>query len=216
MARRIKKVGGQKQTWPIKDAKQFENFLLYWAIKRDQAKTAVKRFQADRNWMLCMVGVNTAHRAEDLLQLRVSDVIRGYVTIKENKTGKPQNYKMAKELHDEIKAYVQRNELTDNQYLFPGQMNMHFAITRQRSHKIVMQAADVVGIGFPFGLHGLRKTFGYHYMLNGGNILTLMRMYNHDDTAVTMLYIMWGNEDVQADRHSTYFAGKKSTKTRKQ
>ncbi len=212
MARKLKKSGGKKRTWPIKNVKQFENFLLYWAIKRDQAKSPKKKYQAYRNWMMCLIGVNTAFRAEDLLQLRVRDVIKGYVSIKENKTGKFQHFRMAKELHQEIIEYVETFNLTNNQYLFIGQAKTMEPITRQRSHKVVMQAANEVGIGFPFGLHGLRKTFGYHYMLNGGNVLTLMKMYNHDDTTVTLLYIMWGDDDVQADRHSTYFAGKKSAK----
>ncbi|MBR3693570.1 MAG: tyrosine-type recombinase/integrase, partial [Erysipelotrichales bacterium] len=132
--RRVKKIGGQKETWPIKDTKLLDSFLLYWSIRRDKAKSEVKRFQADRNWMLCMMGVNTAHRAEDLLQLRVADIEAGYVTIRENKTGKAQNYRMNKELHNQILEYVDRNELTRGMYLFPGQKNMNFAITRQRSH----------------------------------------------------------------------------------
>lgn len=38
--------------------------------------------------MLFLIGFNTAFRAEDLLQLRVKDVIKGFVSIKENKTKK--------------------------------------------------------------------------------------------------------------------------------
>lgn len=207
--RRIKTIGGQKETWPIKDVKQLDSFLSFYAIQRDKAKTPIKRYQADRNWMLCMVGVNTAHRAEDLLQLRVSDLENGYVCITENKTGKHQNYRMSKELYKEILEYIDRNHLTSNEYMFLGQKNSQFPITRQQSHNVVMRAARAVGIGFPFGLHGLRKTFGYQYILHGGNPLTLMKMYNHDDVSTTLLYVMWNNDDAQADRHSVYFAGKK-------
>ena len=95
--------------------------MFYLLKKREQAKSEVKRYQADRNWMLCLVGFNTAFRAEDLLQLRVTDVIKGYMSIKENKTGKMQNFRMNKDFHQDIMNYVARNNLTQYDYMFMGQ-----------------------------------------------------------------------------------------------
>ena len=90
-----------------------------------------------------MLGFNTAFRAEDLLQLRVIDVKKGYVHIKENKTAKMQNFKMNKKLHNDVLDYINRNNLTDYDYLFLGQKKVQngkkyvYPITRQRAHKIV-------------------------------------------------------------------------------
>ena len=121
MARRIKHFGGQHETLPIKDKRQLEEFMFNLLRKKDKAKSKIKKYQADRNWMLCMIGFNTAFRAEDLLQLRVIDVKKGYVHIKENKTGKTQNFKMNKQLHKDILAYIERNNLNDYDYMFLGQ-----------------------------------------------------------------------------------------------
>lgn len=204
MSRRIKTFGGQKATVPIKNERDMNNIINYFLIQREQAKTSAKRWQADRNWMLCLVGFNTAFRAEDLLQLRVMDIEKGYMCIKENKTGKVQNFRLNKLLHEDIMDYVKRNDLTSYNYLFPSQKNMNFTITRQQADRILKKAATAIKLKQPFSLHSMRKTFGYHYIKNGGKLLTLMKMYNHDETSTTEIYICWGTDDAEQDRQSIY------------
>lgn len=208
--RRIKSFGGQHQTLPIKDEKVLKNFMYRLKIKYENARTPVKKYQADRNYMMCLVGFNTAFRAEDLLQLRVCDLNKGYVHITENKTGKVQNFKMNRKLKEEILAYIKRNNLCEYDYMFLGQKKYqdgkeyHYPITRQRAYRIISKTAKEVGIGFTFGIHSLRKTFGYMYIKNGGKPETLMKMYNHDDYNVTMLYVCWGKDDAEHDRASIF------------
>lgn len=222
MGRRIKYFGGQHQTMPIKDPQEIERFMFYLLKKREQAKSEVKRYQADRNWMLCLVGFNTAFRAEDLLQLRVTDVIKGYMSIKENKTGKMQNFRMNKDFHQDIMNYVARNNLTQYDYMFMGQKTMQdgkaysLPITRQQGHSLLSKTAEAIGIAYTFGLHSLRKTFGYQYILNKGSWQTLSKMYNHDDIATSQLYVMWGREDAERDRTSTYLGGVHKNQKEKQ
>ena len=116
MARRIKYFAGQKETQPIKDKKQLQDLLYSLLNKIDKAKSEVKVYQAYRNYMLVLVGLNTAFRAEDLLQLRVCD-LNGYISIKENKTGKMQNFKMNKDFKAEVDKYVQRFNLGRYEYM---------------------------------------------------------------------------------------------------
>ena len=175
----------------------------------DKAKSEVKRYQADRNYMLILVGVNTAFRAEDLLQLRVID-LNGYISIKENKTGKMQNFKMNKDFKKEVDDYIARWNLGRYEYMFRGQKKVvdgkpySLPINRQQGHRIVSRAGAAIGIKFTFGLHSLRKTFGYQYMKNGGNLLTLQKMYNHDSPDVTLAYVCWGRDDAEKDRENTF------------
>ena len=213
MPRRIKTFKGQHQTLPIKSERELQSFMYHLLNKREKAHTEIKRKQADRNWMLCLIGFNTAFRAEDLLQLRVCDLKDGYVHIKENKTGKMQNFRMNKNLKKEILDYVDRNHLSDYDYMFCGQKKKQngksyiYPITRQQAHRIVSRTAKEVGIGYTFGIHSLRKTFGYMYIKNGGKPETLMKMYNHDDYNVTMLYVCWGKDDAENDRESIFIGG---------
>lgn len=223
--RRIKFFGGQQATLPIKNEKQLNSVLIYLNKQKEHAKTPIKYYLAYRNYMLFLIGFNTAFRAEDLLQLRVADVEKGFVSIKENKTGKVQNFRMNKQLHEQILEYIKEFDLKKNDYLFMGQKKKDtykdkhweiiYPITRQNARNICRDVADAVGINFKFGLHSLRKTFGYMYIKNGGNVLTLMKMYNHYAPDVTLLYVMWGNEDAENDRESTYIGMKKNTQNRK-
>ncbi len=220
MARRIKYFGGKDMTLPIKDSKLLKRVMDFLMKKREQAKTPIKKYQAHRNYMLFLIGFNTAFRAEDLLQLRVKDVIKGYFSIKENKTGKMQNFKMNKQLHSEILEYIDLYNLQPNDYLFMGQKkkdtyqgvtrDVIYPITRQNCQEIIFpKVIEGCGINFPFGLHSLRKTFGYMYIKAGGNILTLMKMYNHDEPSTTLLYVMWDTTDIEKERESIFIGGKR-------
>ena len=106
MSRRIKHVYGQKEgkkkTLPVKDPRVITRIFDYLIQEKEHAKTKIKEYQAYRNYMIFLIGFNTAFRAEDLLQLRVIDVEKGYISIKENKTGKTQNFRMNKQLHEQI------------------------------------------------------------------------------------------------------------------
>ena len=210
MARRVKSFGGQHETKPIKDDRELVAFYNYFYHKIDEARSDVKKYQAERNLMMIHVGLNTAFRAEDLLQLRVCDLEKGYVSIKENKTGKMQNFKMTDKLHEDILAYIKKYNLKHFDYMFRGQKDFQFGrayylpITRQTAWKIVSDAGKAIGLPYTFGVHSLRKTFGYQYIKHGGKPTTLMKMYNHDSIDVTLLYICWGKEDAEHDRNNFY------------
>ncbi len=213
--RRIKYYGGKHQTLPIKDKKLLKRVFDYLLLEIEHAKSDIKKYQAYRNYILFLIGVNTAFRAEDLLQLRVKDVEKGYFSIKENKTGKMQNFRMNKQLHSEIIKYINTYNLKESDYLFMGQkkkdthdgktVNVIYPITRQNCQNTIFpKVIKACGIDFTFGLHSLRKTFGYMFISNGGNVITLMKMYNHDSPDVTLLYVMWDSVDVEKERENIF------------
>ena len=72
------------------------------------------------------------------------------------------------------------------------------------SYKMISKAGEELGFGFVFGVHSLRKTFGYRYIKNGGNLLTLMAMFNHSKPDITIKYVMWQDEDISKDRKAFY------------
>ena len=198
--RRIKHDLGSSATIPIKNKREVDAIVNYFLIERDKAKSEVKQWQADRNHMFCILGFNSAFRSEDLLQLKVKDVNKGYFHIVELKTGKLQNFRMNKAIFDEVLEYIERNNLSPNEYLFYSQKNKLFAMTRQNADLVLKKAAAAIKLKQPFSCHAMRKTFGYHYIKAGGNPITLMKMYNHDSTEVTLLYVMWGTDDAENDR----------------
>lgn len=207
MTRRIKYIPkGQHQTMPVKSKKEIDNIYKYLLNQVEKARTPHKKWIADRNWMLVKLGFNTAFRGEDLIQLRVCDVADGYMHIKENKTGKVQNFKLNKKLHQEITDYIERNGLTRYDYMFNSRQRdgVIRAITRQQADNILTKVKKAVGITYCFSLHSLRKTFGYQFYLNGGKIETLRQMYNHSSSEVTKVYIMWDTTDAERAREDIY------------
>lgn len=223
IVRRVKYLPkGKQQTCPVKDKKQMEEILYYLLSKRDKAKQKGRMgryWQYDRNYMLVLVGFNTAFRAEDLLQLRVKDIITGGMHIKENKTGKCQIFNIGIKLLNDVRDYVERNGYTDYDYMFPSQRSdgVIKAITRQQADRIMKDIKHNLNITYCFGMHSLRKTFGYQKYNDTRNIMTIMKMYNHASPDVTMCYIMWDMNDVEKTREDTYFGveGKSKTKVNK-
>lgn len=205
--RRIKTGSGIHTTYPLKDKKDMEMITNYFLLKRERSNSKVKIKQADRNWMMCLLGFNTAFRAEDLLQLKVRDLENGSILIRENKTGKPQHFKMNKFLYDDIQQYIERNKLTSHDYIFYGQKSDTMSITRQQANRVLIKAAKEMKLKSKLSMHTLRKSFAYHFIKNGGNILTLQKMLNHESPEVTMLYICWETNDAEIEREGIYNAG---------
>ena len=88
MARRIKYFGGKDETLPIKDKKLLKRVMDFLIHEKEHAKSEIKKYQAYRNYMLFLIGLNTAFRAEDLLQLRVKDVEKAMYLSKKIKQAK--------------------------------------------------------------------------------------------------------------------------------
>lgn len=220
--RTIKTRKGTHLTHPIKDPAQ-RDLLIRWFDKRfESATTDAKREQADRDRMIVLVSLNTGFRAEDVLQLLVRDISKGYVDIKENKTGKHQSFFLDKSFMAEVTSYIERNGLKPNDYMFQGQQKVSKGksysdpITRQRMNQIISKAVDEVGIPFSVGMHGLRKTFGYYCIaVKGINPLTIMKLYNHSSWFVTARYIEWGNEDLQMARSNLFITDEGKVKKRR-
>ncbi len=61
---------------------------------------------------------------------------------------------------------------------------------------------DAIGRLFPFlpdgqAVHVLRHTFASHFMMNGGNILTLQKILGHSTITQTMVYAHFAPEYLQ-------------------
>ncbi len=215
MPRRVKTSSDDNEmTLPIKDVRQQNNLQYYWLSKRETAKSGSKKYIADRNYFMIFLGLNTAFRCEDLLQLRPHDLDGGYVRIKENKTGKTQNFKMNSQVYQEVKDFAERNAIAPYDYFFQSRRKDGIirAITRQQALRIMKESGKNIGIRYKFGMHSLRKTFGYNYITKGGNVMTLMKMYNHSSPATTLRYVMWSNEDTEKERNNIFNGVKSSTK----
>ena len=214
MSRWYNKRGTGVQTkFPIKNPDEIDQLLTWFEMKRDRSNSTSKRYQYDRDYFFFLLGINFAFRTEDLLKLKVKDLKNGNVHIRENKTGKIQLFKMHKNLFDEYKNYVERNEMTDAEYLFSSQRGRGAkSVTRQQMNNRLAAAEKACRLSNELSCYTLRKTFAYQYLKNKGNIETLRKMLNHSSTSVTAIYACWDNDDVENERKSFFIGHKIKTK----
>lgn len=138
-------------------------------------------------------GLNTGLRISDILPLKVRDIFvnnvefRDYLVLKEKKTKKEKKIKLNDALRKRIQPYVNENNLTSEDYLFPSRKGAH--IGRIQAYRVLKEAADLVGIE-NFGTHSLRKTWGYWtYKMSKYNIGLIMDTFNHSSQSITLRYI---------------------------
>ncbi|MCR1833144.1 site-specific integrase [Oceanobacillus caeni] len=165
---------------------------------RDKKKIAdIKKYLSDnkRDALLFTLGINSALRVSDLLQLKYSDVIDGsgnpvdYIVLRDTKTNKHNRLPLTKKVKKAITEHVEANYCDDlNAYLFQGRKKTGKPIQRQAVYRIISNAAEAVGLN-NIGSHSLRKTWAYHSYKAGTDIVIIQDMLNHSSPAITLRYI---------------------------
>ncbi len=176
---------------PIRNTEDLAHLKDYYRVTRPNS----------RNYLLIIIGLNTALRVSDIIQLKWQDVYdfhmdnwREHINLSEQKTGKASTIL----LNNSVKAALQEyrrhlqaagTHVSEQDYLFGsyGQGDAH--ITRIQAFRIIKRAAKACGIEGVISCHSLRKTFGYHAWKQGVPPVLLMNIYNHSSFQVTMRYL---------------------------
>lgn len=180
-------------TSPIKNSQALENFKDYYLTVKPNM----------RNYVMIIMGLNTAFRIGDLLQLQWRNVyqkkdakFREHITMIEQKTGKERVVAINASVR---KALTQIREAapepSDQDYLFPSQKNRQQPISRYQAYRIIREAAVHTGLEEHISCHSLRKTFGYHAWKQGVPPAMLMDIYNHSSYRITKRYLCIEQED---------------------
>lgn len=153
-----------------------------------------------RDLLLFVVGINSALRISDLLQLRISHLvdehnhIRRRFAIKEEKRGKRQevviNDSIREAINEYLSAYPGAASDPDNYVFFNSKANrFNEAIKRGQAWKFITSICQAVGLRGNYGTHSLRKTWGYHARMNGVDLALIMYKLNHASLAYTKRYL---------------------------
>lgn len=174
---------------------------------RDRKKIdTLKKLLTDkpRDYLMFVIGINTALRVSDLLELKYCDVmdikgnLHSHFELKETKTGKNNKIAMTKGVEKALKDYIKDNFKGDlNHYLFQSRKGDNKPINRKTAWDIISKTAESIGLK-SIGSHSLRKTFAYHQYQMGTDIALLQDMLNHESSSVTLRYI--GITQDQKDR----------------
>ena len=111
-------------------------------------------------------------RAEGLTVQRVRN---NQATFTGTKSGKNRSVPIKPELFEEIHEHA---KLTRGNNIFTGSISSFRRALKRTSIELPKGQAA----------HFLRHTFASHFMMNGGNILTLQKVLGHSDIKMTMRY----------------------------
>lgn len=160
-------------------------------IREKESITNIKNFFEDkknkRDLLLFTLGINSGLRISDLLKLKVEDIDKNRVIIREQKTQKTKDFKLNQECRRVLNEYLSETGMTSG-FLFASQKG-GTPITRQHAHRILNEAKKKCGIIEKIGCHTLRKTFGYHLYKTGIDITRIQKLLNHSSPSITLSYI---------------------------
>ena len=200
MAKTYRIEAGQSSVNPVKTERDLRNFIDAWRNVRDDASRPEEAALADRNWMLILVGINTALRFSDLRRLTVAKVRYNAIEQRDRKTGKENKFSLNPKVYKELMAYIERRGLHANDCLFPSRKGENSPITQQQGFNIVRKAGEMAGIHYKLGTHTLRKTYGFWFYRQTGDIVALQSILNHSSPSQTLIYIGMQRAEVQEKR----------------
>ncbi len=176
-------------------------------IREIQKILAIKRILKEqsnpRDYLLFTMGINFALRINDLLSLKVKDVLdkKGeiveYLHLREQKTKKEKKIKINKAVIEALEYYFKKANVTDpDNYLFTSYRS-DTKLDRIRVWQMIKTWCKEVGLDSKrIGTHTLRKTWGYQARKKGITIEQISEKLGHRSSIVTKRYIGINQDEI--------------------
>ncbi|HDC2640153.1 TPA: tyrosine-type recombinase/integrase [Salmonella enterica] len=173
----VEEYSGKNPFHEVKRLKVQQTEMAY--LSQDEITLLLEQLTGD-DLKAAMVCLATGGRWSEVSLLKGENVIGGKVVFAKTKNGKPRVVPIAKEIADAIKVR------STGRLMFP-------------SYWAVRAALKMVKPDLPSGqaIHVLRHTFATHFMINGGNIITLQRILGHATIQQTMTYAHFAPDYLQ-------------------
>lgn len=149
-----------------------------------------------RNYVLICLGVNSALRISDLLELKWKDVynfkdenFKKHLITYEKKTGKETWIAINENARNGLQEYMKfLKKISGEDYIFKGKNNGGH-LSRSQAFRIIKHAAGELNLENGISCHSMRKTFGYYAWKCGTPPAVLMDIYNHSSYEITKRYL---------------------------
>ena len=170
---------------PIKEEQKRKDFKDYYKTVNPNK----------RNYFLIIMGLNTALRISDILNLKWCDIydfnkrkIRQHMEIKEKKTGKTARIYINNNIKEVAEDFLtlEKDKISPcgDTYIFRGNKK-ETHLSRVQAWRIVKKAGKYAEIEGVISPHSLRKTFGYLAYKRGASSVLLVCVFNHSSFNVT-------------------------------
>jgi integrase len=165
---------------PLGKLRQFkiqENELSF--LTREQIISLLDALQDARNphvRLITRLCLATGARWSEVEEMRITQARNGMIQFARTKSGKTRAVPIDGQISSELAEHYKRE----------GQGDRVFGYAWSAFREGIVRA----GIVLPEGqmTHALRHTFASHFMMSGGNILTLQRILGHQSLVMTMRY----------------------------
>ena len=160
--------------------------LSYLTLEQiDKLLNALKASRNQHVGLISRICLATGARWSEAEELQENQVRNGMIEYARTKSGKTR----AVPINEELESAIQRHKREH------GQMGRIFGY----SISAFREGVERAGLVLPDGqmTHVLRHTFASHFMMNGGNILTLQRILGHANVTMTMRYAHMAPEHLQ-------------------
>lgn len=140
----------------------------------------------DRIATALVIEGNMGMRIEDILRLRLNDIIRDgsryRLDIVEQKTKKKRTFTVPLPIYQYLQLYCMENNIPADTVIFP--------ITERAVQKHLQKVVDYLGYGDSIGTHSFRKFFATEiYKNNNYDIVLVQKLLQHSSVATTQRYI---------------------------
>lgn len=156
-----------------------------------------------RDYTLFTIGINTALRISDLLNMCWKDVFdfrKGdffrHIVIIEQKTNKKNIILMNSCVYEALNLLKENLScIKASDYIFQSKVGTNKPIHRSWAYRIIREAAEANYIEGIICCHSMRKTFGYHAWKSGFPPALIMDIYNHSSIEITKKYLSITQDD---------------------
>ena len=179
--------GSSIKVEPIRKKKDIE------MIKRNLAGSA-------RDLCLFTLGINTAYRANELLSIRVDQVmdldVGDVIELKQSKTDRYRQVMLNRKAVEAIQGLLRSHFYRKKDYLFFSLRGDRLSVPSVS--RLVKGWCEQIRLPGNYGSHTLRKTWGYWQYQRGTQIPLLMEAFGHQTQQQTLAYLGIQDEDVGA------------------
>lgn len=189
MFNELSRIGSWKKDNPLEQIRQFKvveremSYLKEVDIKRLMAELDNARNKHVK--LITTLALSTGARWSEAEELTISQIHKGLVQFAKTKSGKLRSVPIDDSLVESLRVHHKEH----------GSLNRVFG----PAWSAFREAIERAGIDLPEGqmTHSLRHTFASHFMIGGGNILSLQRILGHQSLTMTMRYAHLSPEHLQ-------------------
>lgn len=189
MFNELSRLGHWTKENPMASLRQFkvqQTELSYLTLEQiDKLLNALKASRNPHVGLISRICLATGARWSEAEELQENQVRNSMIEYARTKSGKTR----AVPINEELESAIQRHKREH------GQIGRIFGY----SISAFREGVERAGLVLPEGqmTHVLRHTFASHFMMNGGNILTLQRILGHANVTMTMRYAHMAPEHLQ-------------------